>query len=424
MMNKSVLSVFGFMIGGGALVLAGGMDTDLANYFGEKEPARVTVAAGAATQGRAEGMRLELFACGAETPAETVHIPFQGGSLGEFSSFVDMPVDTGADHEFSAMSWQLGEGCYYVTAQPVGPSKEALSGCSTARTPHTFVDAGQSQRLALISSCDSPEAGGIEVAGDVNHAPTVADVMIDEIGGGHTCDTIEVCATARDPDGDPMTMHWQVNAEKGRPLHLPAPRRTERRGRLTECVELTPGKGQWQFEVSVRDQVEDGGRFVTFEDAYVARHGLVADSRDTVSFDVDADCTTATCPKDPKERITDIKYWITRDGRLLSPTDNLEGAKPGDMVDVEFDVAPGCSGTQVTFASYTGKDRAEQASVFSRTYDAGTHLLWNVLPDCEFVADLHLGPAVSGGGNAGGDNPYGERLIDSFAGGEAACSGK
>jgi hypothetical protein len=47
-------------------------------------------------------------------------------------------------------------------------------------------------------------------------------------------------------------------------------------------------------------------------------------------------------------------------------------------------------------------------------------MLWNVLPDCEFVADLHLGAPLEAAERTG-QNPYGGKLIDSFSGGRTAC---
>ncbi|QDG50947.1 hypothetical protein FIV42_09435 [Persicimonas caeni] len=406
--------------------MANGMDLNLATIFGQERHTGLSVAAGAAAGERAGAMRVELYACGKTQPTEQVDVPFEAASLEEFAAFGDLSVELGAEHRFADMSWGLAEGCYYVTAQPVDRAGEPLESCSQVRTPSTFLDPGQSQRFALVSSCDTPGEGAIEVAGQPNHAPRVADVRIDRHGADNVCDTVEICATARDRDGDVMTMHWSVTAEEGNALHLPAPKRTEGRGQLTECVEITPGKGKWNFEVTVRDQLEDGRRYITYEDAYLGNYGVIAHSRDTRSFPLEAHCSQTKCPDDPQRRITDITYWITRNGRLLEPTDDLSRVREGDMVDVEFDVAPGCSGTQVTFASYTGstsegsRTRAEQASVFSRSYDEGSHLLWNVLPDCKFIADLHLGAPLEAAERAE-ERPYGDRLLDSFAGGRTAC---
>lgn len=420
MIDRKVLSVFGLFVGAGVFFVANGMDFNLATVFGPQRDAGLSVAAGAAAGERADAMKLELFACGKRQPAERVHVPFEAANLGEFASFGDLPVEVGADHSFADISWKLDEGCYYVTAQPVDRFGEPIENCSTVRTPSTFLDPGQRQRFALVSSCDVPGEGAVEIAGQPNHPPRVADIRIERHGADNVCDTVEICATARDRDGDVMAMHWSVSAERGNALHLPAPQRTEGHGQLTECVEITPGKGKWRFEVTVRDQLEDGRRYITYEDAYLVNYGLVAHSRDTRTFPIEANCSQAKCPTEPQERITDVTYWITRNGRLLAPTDDLSRVREGDMVDVEFEVAPGCSGTKATFASYTGQDREEQASVFSRSYDEGSHMLWNVLPDCNFVADFHLGPPLEAAARTG-ENPYGDKLIDTVAGGRTAC---
>lgn len=430
MIDRKVLSVFGLFVGAGFFLVANGMDVNLATIFGLQRDAGLDVAAGAAASERAEAMQLELFACGKTRPSERVQVPFEAASLREFASFGDLPVEVGAQYAFADLSWRLDEGCYYVTARPVDRFGEPIESCSMVRTPATFLDPGQRQRFALVSSCEAAGERTIAVGGQSNQPPTVADVRIERHGAANVCDTVEICATARDRDGDLMNMHWSVSAERGNALHLPAPERTQRRGQLTECIEITPGKGRWNFEITVQDQMEDGRRYISYEDAYLANHGLVAHSRDTRRFPIEANCSKAECPAAPQDRIDDITYWITRNGRLLEPTDDLSKLREGDMVDVEFDVAPGCAGTKVTFASYTtdssadkksaGHKRAEQASVFSRSYDEGSHMLWNVLPSCQFVADLHLGAPLEAAERVG-ENPYGAKLIDSFAGGRTAC---
>jgi hypothetical protein len=430
MMNKELLTAFGLLVGTGVFVVANGMDAQFAFSSSDARQPVIGVAAGAPAGDRGAAMELELYRCGAETPTKSAQVPFAAASLAEFAAMEHLPVQTSGEHAFSETYWTVDEGCYFVTSRPVDGAGRPIDDCTTARTPDTFVDNGHTQEFALVSSCDRPVPDRIEVAGRLNHAPTVASMAVDRIEDSQSCDTIEICATARDLDADPMVMHWSVSTEPGderaKPLHLPAPVRSEGETHLTECVEITPGTGSWSVDVTVRDQLRDDldderPRLIAYEDYYLGNWGLVANSRDTRSVSIDADCDKATCPEDPKERITDLNYWITRDGRLLAPTDDLSRVQEGDMVDVEFEVAPGCTDTQVTFASYTGERREKQASVFSRTYDPGPHLLWNVLPDCKFRADVHLGPPLGDEERPGADNPYGEHLIDSFAGGEASC---
>jgi hypothetical protein len=438
MMNKELLSAFGLLIGTGVLVAASGIDANFDLWSTESRQPVVGVAAGAAAGDRAAAMELELYECGADRPTESVQVPFQAAALAEFAGLDGMPVRVSDEHVFSAMYWAVDEGCFYVTSRPVDGAGRPIEGCSTVRTPDSFLAGGQTQQFALVSSCDRRVRQGIEVDGTLNHAPTVADMHVERIADTHSCDTLEICATARDPDADPMAMRWSVSNQPGDeqsdPLYLPEPTRSTGKTHLSECIQVTPGTGRWSVEVTVRDltphhhnqhdQIQEDRRLISYEDAYLGSWGLVAHSRDTRAVAVEADCEQAVCPDDPKERITNLNYWITREGRLLAPTRDLSRIQEGDMVDVEFEVAAGCTDTQVTFASYTGQHRERAASVFSRSYDAGPHLLWNVLPDCEFRADVHLGAPLEAEARRAADNPYGEQLIDSFSGGSNECGAR
>lgn len=419
---------------------------DALGVFGDRDArssATIEVAAGAPAAAGAAAVEFRLSACAAEGAEESVKVPVQAADLREFAGFGDLPLETRLEHSYSDHVFEVDSGCYQIIAQPVDASGRPIEGCSAANTPDTYIDPAHNQRYAMLADCDvhpkdAQQAEGrqdsagstdaVSVAGRTNHAPRVAELTVERRDLDRRCEAVEICATARDRDGDALTMDWSLSSPEQADLRLPAPTRSSGPGHLTECVQFEPGQGQWELEVTARDLREDGaGESVTFEDAYLGEHGLVTRSADSRSIDFETACEAGTCPQDPGERISGLTYWITRDGKLLEPTDDLGEVQPGDMVDVEFEVSEGCRDTELTFASYTTSEpkdprREERASVFTRTYDAGTHLLWNVLPDCPFVVDLHLGGALGADEHKVDGDPYGDRLIDSASGGEGDCS--
>ncbi len=407
--------------------------------------ATIEVAAGAPAAAGAAAIEFRLFACAAQADPESATVPVQAAQLREFAGFGDLPLETRVDHTYSDHVFEVDSGCYQVLAQPVDASGRPIEGCSAAKTPDTYIDAAHSQRYAMLADCDAQNGDlrqgnaqedstdAVTVDGRTNHSPRVAELSVERRTLDRRCESVEICATARDRDDDALTMHWSLSSGEAANLRLPAPTRSSGAGHLTECVQFEPGQfepgqSQWKLEVTAKDLREDGdGEPVTFEDAYLGEHGLVSRSADSRSIEFETACDADTCPQDPGERISGLTYWITRDGKLLEPTDDLGEVQPGDMVDVEFELAQGCRDTQLTFASYTtskpeNPQREEQASVFTRTYDGGTHLLWNVLPDCPFVVDLHLGGALGAAERTADADPYGGRLIDSASGGEGDCS--
>lgn len=411
--------------------------------FGDKNAqssATIEVAAGAPAAMGAAAIEFRLSACAAQGAEESATVPVQAAELREFAGFGDLPLETRVEHNYSDHVFEVGSGCYQIVAQPVDASGRPIEGCSSAKTPDTYIDPAHNQRYAMLADCDLEQADAqrdsadaVSVAGRINHAPRVAEITVERRDLDRRCESVEICATARDRDDDALTMRWSLSSREQANLRVPAPTRSSGPGHLTECVQFEPGQfepgqSQWELEVTAKDLREDGdGESVTFEDAYLSEHGLVTRSADSRSIEFETACEAGTCPQDPRERISGLTYWITRDGELLAPTEDLGQVRPGDMVDVEFEVAEGCRDTQVTFASYTTSDpedpqREEQASVFTRTYDGGTHLLWNVLPDCPFVVDLHMGRALDAAERTAEADPYGGRLIDSASGGEGDCS--
>lgn len=92
---------------------------------------------------------------------------------------------------------------------------------------------------------------------------------------------------------------------------------------------------------------------------------------------------------------------------------------------VTFTVRPGCSGTQVVFASYemlAGPNQLFPQTRFdnvSKTLDAGTYQYTIDLPNCFWQIDLATGDSLS---TLSATNRYGSRLVIALHGGTTSCT--
>jgi hypothetical protein len=423
-MTRYLLCALGLSVGVGLLMAANCAQ----GQFGGAERTALVVAAGTAAPAAA-AIEFGLYECGEAEPTRRVEIPLQSARLAELRTFADVPVEASQAKGFADHHFLVEPGCWRVEAGAVDAVGRPAASCARARTPDTLIDAGYTQRYTLLTECAADE-GPVIVDGRANHPPRLVDVSVDTMGEPDGCQSLEICATASDPDRDRLEMHWSARDRHGKAAALARPKRPAARrqggGELTECVRLAGGEGRWDVDVTVRDVVDDAsGGSMSREDLYLTGHALVTASHDSRALRAHTECQPHSCPDDPSERIDEVIYWITRDGELLAPTEDLSQARPGDMIDVEFEVARGCQ-QKVTFASYTSASaeegrREEVGSAFTRSYGPGRHLLWNMVPDCRFVVDLHLGDRLGAQERPAAGNPYGARLIDSFAGGEGAC---
>lgn len=428
-MTRYLLCALGVWIGAGVLMAVNCAQ----GQFGGAEQTAIVVAAGTSAP-QAAAIEFGLYECGAAEPGRRVQIPLHSAQLRQVRAFADVPVEATSARGFADHFFSMPPGCWRVEARAVDASGRPVANCALARTPDTLIDAGHTQRYTMLTECAADE-GPMIVDGRSNHSPRLGEVTVDTFRQPDGCQGLQVCASATDADGDLLNMHWSASGEHGEAVAVARtdPASTSQTGgEVTECVRLVGGRGQqgrqgrWDVEVTVRDTVDDDRSGpMTREDAYLTRHGVVTTSRDHRTVRAHTECEPRSCPDDPAERLEEIIYWITRDGELLAPTGDLSQARPGDMLDVEFEIAAGCQ-EQVSFASYTSSStgdarREEVGSAFTRSYGPGRHLLWNMLPDCPFVVDLHLGERLSAADRPAAGNPYGARLIDTFAGGSGEC---
>jgi|GEM_PF-3641971 len=443
MPNKSVLYGLGLLLAVLALLLSGGMGRE--RWLGGMvQPKRATlrVLGGAAYQGgeRGAAMRFELSECAGHRPTQSATVPLWADSVQRFRAFAHLRLRPQSAHRFGDITWQVTPGCYRVRAAVVDRAGVAVGACEPADSPNSFLEVGESQNYVFLLDCrafsEQPRNAGIRLQGILNRAPRLDPLELTELGGGEqTCAQTRVCASAQDPDGDPLQFEWTLRSESGRALRAPAPTAESTRHagqtQLRECLTLGADTLARSVEVTVRDlssalpAPSAPEALLSFEDLYLGDFGLIAPSRDQRSAQLHRTCNPASCPPEPADRIQSVRYWIARDGQLRPPTPDLSQVRPGDTVDVEFDVLPGCAPTRVEFATYqrgaTQKMPQNHApmpqapgavSLAANTYAAGTHILWNMLPECQFRVEFRVAPGVVG-------QPF--QVIDAFEGGDTPC---
>ena len=120
----------------------------------------------------------------------------------------------------------------------------------------------------------------------LNHPPTLEDLVFEPSKFISSCNGVEVCATAVDPDGDPVTFTWEQ--ESGAPIARgPSVTRTTLNddGSVTQCVVLQTGAvGDYDLKVTVYDMAfDDQGELVPVEQLLAAQGDPTA-SRDDLIF--------------------------------------------------------------------------------------------------------------------------------------------
>ncbi len=197
-------------------------------------------------------------------------------SPGMIPEFVNRPLDENSAHLFSDYFVVLDAGCYHIAATPVDENGTSCTECSQAFARNVQVYDGLTTEILLISQCNGPERGALDVVGALNHPPVVEGLTYAPSKFVYECEETIICATASDPDNDPIEFVWKKTG--GKKLHggidnaiidrYFVKSRTEENGHVTECLHIAPlWNGDYQFEVSVYDQFHlDNGDLVRAED--------------------------------------------------------------------------------------------------------------------------------------------------------------
>ncbi|QDG50946.1 hypothetical protein FIV42_09430 [Persicimonas caeni] len=345
--------------------------------------ARLHLAAAVPVDRDVARVRIDVYRCDSPEPVSSRRVGFTSASLDKLSGFEHKPVEFVRGHFFGRERWDLDAGCYYATAQPLGGNGEPLDGCAATQTTRVPLGPNTDHHFLLVARCGQMPSDVPMVDGALNFAPTVA-----ELTTHRRTDRVEVCATARDPEGDHLRIRWSARTELGRATTA-KPTSVQQIGKtLTECIALPRSI----LPVDVRATAVDGveyasGAFASFEERRLRRFGIAAASRGQRTVRLEP-ASGRGC-ESPVEART---YWIRRDGRTLAPTDDLSMVRPGDVVEAEISVHGGCRDVHVELASFDGAERLFERDGGRR--GPGTHILWVDVPEGDF--EIALGIRVAG----------------------------
>jgi Putative metal-binding motif len=210
---------------------------------------------------------------------------------GDVPELADMPLDGSSSHVFADAFVALSAGCYAVTTTPTDASGHASADCATARLPKVQVLPGATTEVFLVNQCRGESTGAIDVASALNHPPEIVSVMFKESKFIPRCDVQAICATAKDPDSDPLEWSWAV---ADGPAHA-GPRVTSTTknddGSVTQCVELIPqDAGKLEITLTVYDTVSASGTVERVEQ-WLADQGYPGSSRAALTFPVYSSAT-------------------------------------------------------------------------------------------------------------------------------------
>ncbi|QRK04688.1 hypothetical protein JQX13_31165 [Archangium violaceum] len=240
------------------------------------------------------------FSSTIDKPLEEIRL--RGGMPG----LENVPFDADSSHAFADLFVTLDAGCYDVTTQPLDAEGEASEDCSPASSSGIWVNDGQTREVLLINQCWGPDRGTGDIISALNHPPELVDVVFEDSKFIYQCTGQVVCATVRDPDGDPLEFVW--SQEGGAPLYV-APEvlstTPNADGSVTECIRtIAEDPGQYVLKVVAYDLLHDpaGTGLIRIED-FLAEGGTRFPSNDALTFPFYAasDGRTGGCEDAPDE---------------------------------------------------------------------------------------------------------------------------
>ncbi len=266
---------------------------------------------------------------------------------GGIPGFEGAPFDADSSHAFADHFFTLPAGCYDVKATPVDAYGAPVDDCTTARAEGVQVRDGKTTEILLVSQCDGDETGGLDVIAAINHAPTLKSVLFNPSKFACPGAEVEICATAVDPDGDPLEFEWHHLAG-GDFASGPTVTRHETYGNATtECVVIVGKKpGAHSLKVKVFDLVHDADYGLVRMEDWLNDHGYKgAKSHDSLVLPLyfsDSDKCDGVQPPPDQDVYPDVKPDVYPDaGPDVYP--------PDVEYDVEPDVKPpkdGCTRSQ------------------------------------------------------------------------------
>lgn len=208
-----------------------------------------------------------------DRPLEAFTIP------GGIADLENNPLDADSAHAFADLFADVTAGCYDVEAAPLAEGGAPSRVCLSAWTNGVEVLEGQTTEVLLLNQCQGSDPGGIDALAALNHEPELSVEFAESKFG--RCEAPRVlCATATDPDRDPLEFAWQLDAASP-PVEGPSLVSRDidpETGAVTECVQFVPSAaGRYDISLRVYDLVWRDGALVRVED-WLALEGYPSES--------------------------------------------------------------------------------------------------------------------------------------------------
>jgi hypothetical protein len=238
--------------------------------------------------------------------------PFPAYSNTYESAALDLDISVkvtadGSSHTFADTFLPLEAGCYDILSIPKKADGTPSDDCAIAGQDGIVVFDGLPTEVVLVSQCNGQVAVG---AGDVisllNRPPQLVDL---EYPGGKFvahCDDQQICATFKDPDGDPLEVMWtKVLGLPGSTfvVGMPAPLPD---GSVKQCVTVDhAGPEMMLIEAKAYDLLKNPNEpgLIRFEQ-YYADLGIPSTSHDTFLFQAYG-ANSGSCPCAPNAEVCD-----------------------------------------------------------------------------------------------------------------------
>ncbi|WP_133621886.1 hypothetical protein [Bradymonas sediminis] len=229
-------------------------------------------------------------AMSAEESLEQVNLP------GDNSTFEKKPYDPDSSHHFSDHFFTVAPGCYDIEATPITGDGDDSLDCATATLYNETVYDDTFNEFLLISQCRGVARTALDVIGTLNHPPEIS-LEIDKFmcaGAG-----VVACATASDPDGDPLEFTWEGREGECFEPEVISNTTDPETGEVTECVVIPSRRAKsLGYKVTVRDLAWENWCLTPIEDILPEQTGVdfdASESQASIKFKTHAlaDCTPA-----------------------------------------------------------------------------------------------------------------------------------
>lgn len=186
---------------------------------------------------------------------------------GMIPEFDNDPFDEHSRHLFADYFTTLEAGCYDVQVQPLDDQGQASADCTANTATEVQVIDGLTTEILLVSQCNGPSTGALDVVAAMNHPPIIESVHYSPSKFAFECEEVEVCVTVFEPNDDPLEFVFEQTG--GQRLWVsPEVTSIETQGdRTTACMMVVPvWNDNYEFKVTVFDLFWKDGQQVRVED--------------------------------------------------------------------------------------------------------------------------------------------------------------